>query len=333
MRFGNPVIAVYIFWVIPFIALFWIFAVKGKRAALNRFVGKALWKDVAASFSRRREYAVIAVLSISFLLLLVALAQPRMGFKWRQIKQEGIDIIFAVDTSRSMLAEDITPSRIERAKMEISGFMDRLTGDRVGLVAFAGEAFLQCPLTLDYDGFRVMVSALDADIIPTGGTNIAEGIRESIQSFEPGRFKHRVIVLISDGEDHEKEAVKAAGEAGKENIRIFCIGVGTPEGTFLSVSDNAGKREFIKDSHGRNVLSRLNEPLLKEIAFATEGSYVRSSAIDFGLNSIYNDKISKMQKSGTGEMHVKQYNEYFQILIFIAVILLIAEMFISRKNV
>jgi Ca-activated chloride channel homolog len=332
MRFENPLAAVYLIWAIPAIILFWAFVVKSKRGAMNRFVESSLWHVITGSFSRRREYIRIIMLSLSMVLLLAAFTRPQIGFRWRQLKAEGLDIIFTIDVSRSMLAEDISPNRLERTKMAIISMINRLGSDRVGLVAFAGEAFLQCPLTLDYDGFRAAVSDLDTDTIPVGGTIISKAIRESIRSFEKGQVKYKVVILISDGEEHEGDAIEAAKEAALANIKIFCIGVGSPAGAYLPITGTGGKREFIRDQDGHNVLSRLNEELLKEVAFITGGSYILSSAINFGLETIYDERINKMERREVGGRQVKQYNEYFQALLFFAIVLLIAELFISKKK-
>ena len=333
MRFENPLIVVYILWAIPVIVLFWVFAKKNKKNAMNRFIQNSLWHEIAPFFNMRKELISVILTSLSILLLLGALTRPQIGFRWRELKREGLDIIFAVDTSRSMLAEDIAPSRLGRAKMAIEDMISRLSGDRIGLVAFAGEAFLQCPLTLDYDGFRVALMDLDLDTLPTGGTNVSGAIEESVRSFDKGQIKYRIVILISDGEEHEGNALQAAKMARDENIKIFCIGVGSLKGAYLPIKDKDGKGEFIKDGYGQNVLSQLDENKLKEVAFITGGSYVRSLTTDFGLEAIYNEKISRMERREITGKKTKQYNESFQILLFIAVILLTIEMFINKKSV
>jgi Ca-activated chloride channel homolog len=323
MRFANPLAAIYLFWAIPIMVLFWVFVLNYKKNAMGRFIQKPLWKDMAPFFSMHRELIDIILICLSVLFLLAALTRPQIGFKWREIKQEGMDIIFALDTSRSMLAEDMPPNRLQRAKMAIENMIKRLDGDRIGLIAFAGDAFLQCPLTTDYDGFRVALMDLDEDTIPLGGTDISNAIKESMMAFEKGQVKYRIIVLISDGEEHEGSVIETARQAKTENIKIFCIGVGSPSGAYLPVKDN----------HGNNVLSRLNEAILKETAFITGGSYIRSSVVDFGLDAIYNEKISRLERREVAGKRTKQYNESFQVLLFFAIVLLVIEMFIKKKSV
>ncbi len=332
MRFESPLIVIYVFWSIPVIIFFWIFFINRKRASMSSFVSSSLWHEMASSFSIRREYVKIALLSLSLLLLLGALARPQIGFQWKEVKRKGLDIIFAIDTSKSMLAQDISPNRLERTKMAVEYMLKQLKGDRIGLIVFSGEAFLQCPLTLDYEGFRVSLSDIDTDYISRGGTSISEAIMEAVRSYESGQRKYKVLILISDGEDLEGDALKAAHIAKEEKIKIFCIGVGSKGGSLLSVSDVNGNTTHIEDRNGQKVISRLNEKILKRIAFITGGAYIHSSGIDFGLNTIYQDKISIMDKRDIkGKMH-KQYNEKFQIPLLLAAILLMLESYISNRR-
>lgn len=332
MRFENPLVIIYIFWSIPIILFFWIFVIRKNRGAMNSFVNSSLWHEIASSFSMRREYVKLILLSLSLLLLLGALTRPQIGFQWKEIKRKGLDLLFAIDTSKSMLAEDMRPNRLERTKMAVDYLLKDLKGDRIGLIAFSGKAFLQCPLTLDYEGFRVALSDLDADSIPRGGTSISEAIMEAVKSYEPGQKKYKVMILISDGEDFEGDALKAAYVAKNEKIRIFCIGVGSKGGSLLLITNAKGKKAYIKDQNGQNVVSRINEELLKEIAFITGGAYIHSSGTDFGLDTIYKNKISHMDKREIKGKMSKQYHEKFQVPLFLAIILLVIELSISKRR-
>ena len=332
MRFEDPLIVIYVFWSIPIIIFFWIFFISRKRVCMRSFVSSSLWHEIASSFSMRREYVKIAFLSLSILLIFGALARPQMGFQWKEVKRKGLDIIFAIDTSRSMLAQDMSPSRLERTKMAVGHMLKQLTGDRIGLIVFSGEAFLQCPITLDYEGFRVSLSDIDTDYISRGGTSISEAIMEAVRSYEPGQRKYKVLILVSDGEDLEGDALKAAHIAKEENIKIFCIGVGSKGGSLLLISDANGNKTRIEDRNGQKVISRLNEKLLKEVAFITGGAYIHSSGTDFGLMTIYKDKISIMDKRDIGGKMHKQYNEKFQIPLLLAIFLLIIEPCISNRR-
>ena len=299
---------------------------------MNSFVNSSLWHEIVSSFSMRREYIKIVILSLSLLLLIGALTRPQMGFQWKEIKRKGLDIIFVIDTSKSMLARDMMPSRLERTKMAVDHLLKDLRGDRIGLIAFSGEAFLQCPLTLDYEGFRAALSDLDTDSISRGGTSMSEAIMEAVKSYDPGQKKYKVMILISDGEDFEGDPLKAAQVAMDERIRIFCIGVGSRGGSLLPIINEKGEKAYIIDRYGQKVASRLNEKILKEIAFITGGAYIHSSGSNFGLDTIYRDKISRMDKREIKGKMNKQYHERFQVPLFLAIILLVIEMFISKRR-
>lgn len=332
MRFESPLVIIYVFWSIPIILFFWIFIIRKNRSSMNSFVNSTLWYEIASSFSLRREYLKIILFSISLLLVFCAFARPQMGFQWKEIKRKGLDIIFAIDTSKSMLAQDMSPNRLERTKMSLDYILKDLQGNRLALIAFSGDAFLQCPLTLDYDGFRVALSDLDADSISRGGTSISGAIMEAVKSYESGQKKYKVMVLISDGEDLEGDALKAAYIAKDENIRIFCIGVGSKGGSLLPITDTRGNKAYIEDQNGQRVISHLNEKLLKEIAFITGGAYSHSAGTDFGLSALYEDKISLMDKKEIKSKMGKQHNERFQVPLILAIILLVIESFISNRR-
>jgi Ca-activated chloride channel family protein len=231
-----------------------------------------------------------------------------------------------------MKAEDITPNRLERCKLGIKEMIADLKADRVGLIAFAGTSFLQCPLTVDYDGFMLALDDLDVDTIPRGSTSISAAIYEAIKVFEPDEKGYQVLVLITDGEEQEGDAVKAAAKAKEEKVKIFCTGVGSEEGSLIPITDENGYKTFLKDANGNNVKSRLNENLLKRIAFMTDGAYVRSTKLDFGLADLYKNIISKLERrEGKADMR-KRYHERFQIPLSLAIFLLCLEMLISERR-
>lgn len=332
MRFENPLVVVYIFWSIPIMILFWIIVMRKRKRLMGKFVERPLWPEITASLNIRRQYLKAILISAAIILSLVALTRPQLGFRWEELKRKGLDIIFAVDTSKSMLAGDIKPSRLERAKLAIKDMVGNLKGDRIGLIAFAGTAFMQSPLTLDYDGFLLALQDLDIDTIPRGGTSISAAIREAIRAYEPGEKKYRALVLISDGEEHEGDAVKAAGEAKVKNVKIFCIGVGSSRGSSIPIRDEKGTKSFLKDESGHRVKTRLNEKILKKIAFITDGAYVHSTITDFGLETIYREKISAMEKREVKGKKRKRYHERFQIPLSLAVFLLCLELMIRERS-
>ena len=328
MRFARPDFIMLIF-ITSCVIGFYIWAFKSRRAARERFAQKDLLKELLSRVNIKRQTLKTVFLASAVFLCLVALLRPQWGFKWQEVRRRGIDILIALDTSKSMLASDVKPSRLERAKLALGDFVGRLGRDRVGLIAFAGTAFLECPLTADYGGFLLTLENIDTDAIPRGGTSISSAIKEAMRSFPSARKKDKVLVIITDGEDHEGNPLRVAVEAAKEGIIIFCVGIGTREGELILVEQEGGSREFLKDSAGNVVKSRLDEETLQKIALATGGAYVRSTSAEFGLDLLYKEKLFAMQKSeSVGRMN-KLYQERFQIPLAIALLLILMEMLIS----
>lgn len=332
MRFENPLAVVYIFWFIPAALLFWIIVMGKRRRLTEQFVERPLWPEIIASLNPRRRYLKAVLVSAALILSLAALTRPQMGFKWEELRQKGLDIIFAIDVSKSMLAEDIKPNRLERAKLAVKDMVGKLKTDRIGLIAFAGTAFVQSPLTLDYDGFLLALEDLDIETIPRGGSSLSAAIKEAVRAYPPGEKDYRVLVIISDGEEHEGDALRAAGEAKEQKIKIFGIGVGSSQGSFIPISDEKGPGSFLEDESGRKVKTRLNEQLLKEIAFITGGAYLHSTITDFGLETIYREKISPLEKREIKGKRRKHYHERFQIPLSLAVFLLCLELMIKERS-
>jgi len=333
MRFAN-LGALHLLWIIVALAGFYLWSSKKRKAAMERFAKKNLIADLTSSLDKRNQRVKIILMILAVFLIVLSFLRPQWGFHWQEIKRKGLDIIIAVDTSKSMLATDVKPNRLERTKLALKDFTRHLKGDRVGLIAFTGEAFLQCPLTVDYGGFLLSVNSLNVNIIPRGGTSISKAIKEAMRSYEGGLKKYKVLILISDGEDHESNPEKAAEEAKKEGVKIFCIGIGTPQGELITLTDEKGNKTFLKDRQGNVVKSRLDETTLQKIALATGGSYVRSGATEFGLDLIYKEKLSKMEKRELESKLARQFEERFQIPLVLAFLLLLGELFISerRKN-
>ncbi|MBD3184553.1 VWA domain-containing protein [Candidatus Poribacteria bacterium] len=274
--------------------------------------------------------AILLLLVLCFLIF--ALMGPKWGFKWHEVKRQGIDIIVAIDTSRSMLAQDVKPNRLERSKLAVEELLDLLQGDRIGLVAFAGGSFLQCPLTLDYGALSIALSAVDTELIPRGGTSINGAIRTAIKAFEGKAKKYKALILITDGEDHEGDPEKAAEEASEQGIKIFCVGVGTKDGELIPVMDEMGNVIFLKDNKGQVVKSSLDESSLQKIALKTGGGYVRASGAEYGLDLIYNEKIANMEKRDLESKLQKRYEERYQIPVIIALGLICMEIFVSDRR-
>ncbi|MGH7787500.1 MAG: vWA domain-containing protein [Candidatus Binatia bacterium] len=299
-----------------------------RRAALLRQFAEAalvarLTPDVDGRYLTRRTIVRLAALS----LIVVALAGPKWGFHWQEVRREGIDLIVALDTSRSMLATDVKPNRLERAKFAIMDLLPLLQGDRVGLVPFAGTAFLECPLTLDAAAFERSLRAVDVGIIPRGGTSLARAIDTSLEAFEARQGKYEALILITDGEDHEGDVKEAAARAAERGVKIFTVGIGTSEGELLPVGQS-----FVKDRSGQVVKSRLAEDPLKEIAEASGGAYVRGLGPSLGLDEVFRDHIATMERREVASALERRYEERFQIPLGLAFLLLLLEQLMPRRR-
>ncbi len=329
MKFGNPEFF-HLLWSIPVLILFFRWGLWKKRQLTEIFYKPtSSVETLLAKYHRRQNTkAFFSILAVFFMIL--ALTQPRWGYEWKELTQEGVDIIVALDVSTSMLAEDIKPNRLSRAKRKISDLLDMLEGDRIGLVAFAGTAFIQCPLTLDYTALKLFLDATDTDLISAKGTALAEAMRKSISAFRTGDDRSRTIILITDGENHEGTPLKVADSAARQGIKIFTIGIGGDSGA--PIPDTAG--DFKKDAEGEIVLTRLGETMLQKIALETGGTYVRSVTGDLDLNKIYLKNIKpKIEKKEIKTQRRKLWTERFQWAIFLALVCLWIEFLIQEKQI
>lgn len=331
MRFAQPNYIVF-FWVVLLLILFLFRAFKKKQRIMRRFAEEGLLKEIAASVDTRKQKIKAALIVSSVAFGLLSLIRPQWGFQWQEVKRRGLDIVIAIDLSKSMLASDVLPNRLERSKMAVKDLLKKVQGDRLGLIGFAGTAFLSCPLTVDYDGFLLALNDLDVQAMPRGGTSISEAIKLALKSYEGGERKYKNLIIITDGEDHEGNAQAAAEIARKEAVKVFCVGIGTMNGELVQVRDEQGNKTFLKDKDGNVVKSRLNEELLRQIALITGGTYVRSSGAEFGLEWLYEEKLSALEKREIQAKMSKLYIERFQIPLVLALFLLIIELCISEKK-
>jgi len=315
-----------------FIIVFYFWAMKRRESLMERFADKNMLGGITPTVSIARKVWKMALIGSAFLLCIFALARPQWGFEWQEIKRTGLDILMAVDVSKSMLARDVKPNRLERTKLAVKDLVKKLSGDRIGLIAFAGTAFLQCPLTIDYNGFLLALDDMNTETIPRAGTSISGAIKEAINAFKGPEKKFKVLVLITDGEDLEGDAMSAANEAAQAGIRIYCIGVGTSGGELIPAIDDRGQRAYLADRAGQVVKTRLNEDLLKKIAVATGGSYVHATQSDFGLILLYDKVISKLEKHDLETKMKKHYQERYQIFLGIAIALLVIESLFSERK-
>lgn len=288
MSFAEPIWLYLLPGALIVLALFYAWAERRGQRRLARFAASQLVGALTASYSRPRQIIKMVFIGLAAGLLCVSLARPQYGFVLEESEARGLDILFALDTSRSMLAEDVAPNRLQRAKLAILDLLDDIRGDEVGLIAFAGDAFLLCPLTLDYDAFRQTLATTDTNVIPEGGTDLAEAIEEAAASFT-GQESEKLLVLITDGEDLAASGVAAAREAAEKGIRIFTVGVGTNDGEPIPITTPEGQRDYVRDASGRPVRSALDESTLRAIAAATDGLYVPLGASGSGLRTVYDE--------------------------------------------
>jgi Ca-activated chloride channel homolog len=292
-----------------------------RAALLGVFADAPLVPRLAPDVDERRARRRTALRVAALVLLVVALAGPKWGFHWQEVHREGIDLIVALDTSRSMLATDVKPNRLERAKFAIMDLLPLLQGDRIGLVAFAGTAFLECPLTLDYGAFESSLRAVNVGIIPRGGTAIARAIDTSLEAFDARQGKYEAIILITDGEDHEGDVKEAAQRAAEQGVKIFTVGIGTAEGDLLPL----GVDGFVKDHSGQVVKSRLNEDGLKDVALTSGGAYIQGLGPSLGLDQVFKDHIATMERREVASTLERRDEERFQVPLALALLLLVVE--------
>jgi Ca-activated chloride channel family protein len=332
MRFEHPQILWLLLVVPPALAGFFWWSARSRQRLLTQFVEARLLSQLTVGVSPTRRKIRFAFLVLAVSLLIIALAQPQRGFDLQEVEQRGLDIVVAVDTSKSMLATDIAPNRLARAKLAALELMQSAGTDRLGLVAFAGDAFLECPLTIDNTAFQQSVQTLDVNSIPQGGTALAAAINTALTAFkENGHYK--VLVLFTDGEDNDSEtgALEAAQNAAKAGLKIFTIGIGTAAGDLIRVTGANGNSDYVRDEQGNVVKSHLNEPLLQQIASATGGFYLPLRGADV-VDTLYERGLSPLPKSESQEKLIRRYHEQFQWPLTAAILLLLAEMFLPERR-
>lgn len=327
-RFAHPQYLWLLLSVPTLIALFWA-ASLSRRKRLARFGNPALLRGLMPEASTGRTKFKFILFTTAVTLLVLAIARPQFGSKLREEKSEGIEMMLVVDVSNSMLAEDFAPNRLERTKYAIDKLFDGLRQDRVGLVVFAGEPKVQLPITSDYRMAKAFARKIDPSLVSVQGTAVGKALSQALMSFssETEESHSRVIVLITDGENHEGDAIAVAERAAEMGIRIFTIGIGTPEGAPIRFGG-----EFIRDEKGDMVVSKLNEEMLQQIADLTGGAYVRSSNQSIGLDEIVRS-INEMDDTELSTVKFEEYNEQYQYLLGLALLLLLGEFFLlDRRN-
>jgi Ca-activated chloride channel family protein len=329
-RFANPDY-LYLLLLLPVAVLLFIIELIRKNRALSRLGDKNLVVKLVPELSRARTLIKFILQVIVILSVVIMLARPQFGSKIEDVKKQGVEVIIALDVSNSMLAEDIQPDRLTRAKQAIYRMVDNLDNDKIGLIVFAGDAYTQIPVTTDYVSAKMFLSTINPDMVPKQGTAIGAAINLGIRSFSPGENKSKAMIIITDGENHEDDPVSAAEEASKAGIVIHTIGIGSTEGVPISVN-KSGKKDYLKDAEGNTVITKLDEDILKKIAITANGNYVRASNSNIGLDEIFSE-IKKMKKQDLESSIYTEYNDQFQIFAVIAIFLLLADFLImERKN-
>lgn len=325
-RFANSEY-LYLLLLIPLLAILYALVARRRRHLLAKFGNLELLKGLMPDFSRGRLRLKFVLYLLAFACVVLAAARPQFGSKLREEKSKGVEMMLVVDVSNSMLAEDFEPNRLERTKYAIGKLFEGLQQERVGLVAFAGEPKVQLPITSDYRMAQAFAKRLSPTLVGEQGTAIGKALQLATLSFSSQSEQSRVIVLITDGENHEDDAVEAARVAKEQGIRIYTIGIGTPEGAPIKING-----EFVKDEDGQMVVSKLNEQMLEQIASITEGAYVRATKQSIGLEEIVKS-INEMEKSELSTVRYEEYNEQYQYLLAVALALLLIEsLILSRRN-
>ena len=329
MKWGHVQLLVWLPLAIP---LAWaLFALlRRRRRALAQLVDPALLGVLAPAWNPARAKSRLVLRVLALALLVLALARPQWGFRWEEVRRKGLDLVVALDTSRSMMASDIKPTRLQQAKWGIRDLLRNLRGDRVGLVPFAGSSILQCPLTIDYAAFAMTLDDVYSGIIPKGGTALEQALRTAVAAFPADRTADRVILLITDGEDHEGDPLALLPELKEKGIRVYTIGIGTLEGEMVPAGDNQGG--YFKDRQGQIVKTALKEDVLQKLALGTGGTYVRSAPGDTGLERVFNESIANLKRSEQENRTAKIYEERFVWPIAAALLLLAWEALLGDRR-
>ncbi|HIA37298.1 MAG TPA: VWA domain-containing protein [Flavobacteriales bacterium] len=315
--------------------VFWLMQ-RWKKRTLALFGTASLIGNLMPDVSRTRPVFKFILLLLSLWLIIIGIANPQIGSKMEEVKREGVDIIIALDLSNSMLAEDIKPNRLTRAILAVSKLIDKLQGDRIGLIVFGGEAYVQLPITTDYSAAKLFLSTISTDIMPTQGTAIGAAIELAVQSFgsndlEGQEETKKTIIVITDGENHEDDAIEQAQLSLEKNITIHTIGMGLSKGGPIPIYRRGIQTGYRKDKAGNTVISKLNETMLQQIAVAGGGSYIRANNIQTGLVALFSE-LNKMEKVNIGSKVFTDYEDRFQYFLGLAIILLFLEFFVGEKK-
>lgn len=328
-RFAHPDL-LYLLIIIPLLIVFYVVARIRKKKAIAEFGSPELLATLMPLQSYKRGTLKFVIILIALFFVILGVAGPQFGSKLQQVKKEGVELIIALDVSNSMLAQDIKPSRLEAAKQAISRMVEKLNNDKVGLIVFAGDAYVQLPITTDYSSAKLFLSGINTDIVPVQGTAIGTAIDLAAKSFTPDTEASKAIIVLTDGENHQDDAVAAAKAAMEKGIHVHTIGMGLPQGGPIPEKENPG--QYMKDGSGNVVISKLDEETLKSIAQAGEGIFVRASNSNVGLNTLL-DEINRMDKTLLEERMFSDYAEKYQYFLILALLFVLLDFIIlGRKN-
>ena len=328
-RFANPDF-LYLLLLLPLIVAVYLYSNHRRRQNIRKYGDPTLLKELMPTISKYRPDVKFWLTFSALALIIIMLARPQFGSKMETVKRSGVETVIALDISNSMLAEDVAPSRLEKSKKLIARLIDTFNNDKVGLNVFAGEAFTQLPITSDYISAKMFLESINPSLISTQGTDIGAAIRLAIKSFTPNDGVGKAIIVITDGENHEGGAIEAAKEAAEKNMQVFILGVGSPNGSPIPVE--RGSNDFRRDKNGEVIVTKLNEAMCQEIAKAGNGVYIRVDNSN-SAEKILNEQIAKLAKSDVESQVFTEFDEQFQALAWLILILLVVEMLIlERKN-
>lgn len=311
---------------IPFFFLIQALVLRLRRRRIRKFGDEKLVAQLMPSYAKAKVWVRLTLFSLGFFFFVIGLSRPQIGAKLKEHETKGAEIMIALDVSNSMLAEDYSPNRLERAKLAISRLVDKLRDDRIGLIVFAGNSFVQLPITTDYVSAKMFLNSISTESVPVQGTAIGEAINTAMRSFSAQSEKSRAIIVITDGENHEDDPVAAAKQAAEMGVRVFTIGVGSPEGKPIPMDG-----ELLKDKDGNIVVTRLDEKVLQEVAQAGNGVYVRAGNSEFGLNPIIDD-IRRMEDEKYSSIVFEEYDEQFMYFLAIALFFFVIEMLVGDRR-
>ena len=311
---------------IPVFFILYTIVLSLRRKRIRKFGDEALVNQLMPSYTKSKAWVRLVLFSIGFFFFVIGLSRPQIGAKLKEHQTKGAEIMIVLDVSNSMLAEDYSPNRLERAKLAISRLVDKLREDRIGLIVFAGNSFVQLPITTDYVSAKMFLNSISTESVPVQGTAIGEAINTAIRSFSAQSQKSRAVIIITDGENHEDDPMAAAKQAAELGIRIFTIGVGSPEGKPIPMNG-----ELLKDKEGNIVVTRLDEKVLQEVAAAADGVYVRAGNSEFGLNPII-DNIKRMEDERYSSVVFEEFDEQFMYFLGIALFFFVLEMLVGDRR-